>query len=115
MTNAPNYKKNVTRRGLSLLEMLAAITILGIISAIVLPRFGDSAKKAKIQACNVHKMNIEVQAQLWFRTKGSWPNTNLSDIGANSTFFPEGVPACPFDGTAYSIDNTSHRVVGHNH
>ena len=33
-------------RGISLLELLAAITILAIIAAVVVPRFGDHAKTA---------------------------------------------------------------------
>ncbi len=103
------------KRGFSLLELLAAITILGIIAAIVVPRFGDHAKKAKISACSVNKGNIEVQTQLWYRTKGSWPATGLGDIGANRTYFPEGLPTCPVDGSSYQLDATTHRVIGHTH
>jgi general secretion pathway protein G len=104
------------RRGLSLLELVAAITILGILAAIVMPRFGDSAKGAKKAACHTNKMNIEVQTQLWFRKKNAWPATNLSDIGADRNFFPDAaVPTCPVDGSAYTIDASTHRVIGHTH
>jgi hypothetical protein len=51
---------------------------------------------------------------LWRHNTGAWPAANLSDIGANVTYFPNSVPACPFDGTAYTIDATG-RVVGHSH
>ncbi len=99
------------RLGLSLLELLAAITIL----AIIVPRFGDNAKTAKKRACAVNKGNIEVQSQLWYRTKGAWPATGLSDIGANQTFFPDGLPACPVDGSGDQLDAATHRVTGHTH
>ena len=102
-------------RGISLLELLAAITILAIIAAVVVPRFGDHAKTAKKRACAVNQGNIEVQTQLWYRTKGSWPATGLSDIGANQAFFPEGLPTCPVDGSAYQLDAATHRVTGHSH
>lgn len=103
------------KRGLTLLELLAAITILAILVAIIVPRFGDNAKKAKKNACAVNKGNIEVQSQLWYRTKGSWPTTTLTDIGANTTFFPDGLPACPVDGSPYTLDAVTHRVSGHTH
>ena len=104
-----------TRRGFSLLELLAAIAILGILVAIIVPRFGDNAKTAKKRACAVNKGNIEVQSQLWYRTKGTWPAAGLSDIGANQTYFPEGLPTCPVDGSTYQLDAATHRVTGHSH
>jgi prepilin-type N-terminal cleavage/methylation domain-containing protein len=108
-------KTQLKRPGLSLLELLAAITILAILAAIILPRFGDHARTAKKRACAVNKGNIEVQSQLWYRTKGAWPATGLSDIGANQTFFPEGLPTCPVDGSTYQLDAITHRVSGHIH
>lgn len=103
------------RRGLSLLQLVAAITILMILAVIVLPRFGSSSANAKSQGCAANRRNIEVQARLWYRTKGSWPANNLSDIGANSSFLPEGLPTCPVDGTAYTLSGTTHQITGHNH
>ena len=103
------------RLGLSLLELLGAITILAILVMIIVPRFGDQAMTAKKRACSVNKGNIEVQSQLWYRTKGTWPATGLADIGANQTYFPEGLPVCPVDGSVYQLDATTHRVSGHNH
>ena len=107
--------KSQAKGGFSLLELLAAITILGILAAIIVPRFGDNAKKAKKDACSVNKGNIEVQAQLWYRTKGAWPATGLGDIGWNPAYFPEGLPTCPVDGSAYQLDPVTHRLIGHAH
>jgi len=103
------------RRGLSLLQLVATITILLILAVIILPRFGSTAANAKSQGCAANRRNIEVQARLWYRTKGSWPATNLSDIGANSSFLPEGIPTCPVDGSAYTLSSTTHQITGHNH
>ena len=103
------------RRGITLLELIAAIAILGIIAILVIPRFGNHATTAKKNACGVNKGNIEVQAQLWYRTKGAWPASTLSDIGANQTYFPEGLPVCPVDGSPYVLNATTHRVTGHTH
>jgi prepilin-type N-terminal cleavage/methylation domain-containing protein len=104
-----------TRRGYSLLELIAAITILLILAVIVLPRFGSSTANAKSRGCEANRRNIEVQARLWYRTKGSWPATNLSDMGANTSYLPEGIPTCPVDGSAYTLSSTTHQITGHSH
>lgn len=103
------------RRGLSLIELLAAVTILGIVAAIIVPRFRGHREKAEPAACFVNQGNIEVQTQLWRRQKGRLPAADLSDIGGDGAYFPDGLPRCPVDGSAYQIDATTGRVVGHAH
>ena len=58
------------RAGFSLLELLAVITLMGIIAAIAVPRIGNQSQKTKTTACDVQRGNIDVQAQLWFRNRG---------------------------------------------
>lgn len=103
------------RIGLNLLEIVAVTALLGVIASIVIPRLAAGSATAKKNACYVTKGNIEVQVQLWKRTKGTMPAANLSDIGASTSYFPEGVPACAVDNSAYSIDGSTGRVVGHTH
>jgi general secretion pathway protein G len=103
------------RRGLTLLQLVAAITTLLILAVIVLPRFGAASAGAKSRTCESNRRNLEVQARLWHRTKGSWPASNLSDMGANTSFLPEGLPVCPVDGSAYTLDATTHQISGHAH
>jgi general secretion pathway protein G len=102
------------RRGLSLLELLAVITILGVLAALALARYSQTIESGKREACFVNKAEIELQASLWRRMTGGWPATNLSDIESDVDYFPEGLPSCPVDGTSYTID-TDGRVVGHIH
>ncbi|MCG8583166.1 MAG: type II secretion system GspH family protein [Pirellulales bacterium] len=103
------------RIGFSLLEVLAVVTIIGIVAVVVLSRISGSASDARRNACYVHKGNIEVQVQRWYRTKGSWPNVSLSDIGSDTAYFSDGLPTCPVDGTSYSLDAATHHVSGHDH
>ena len=100
---------------MSLIEMLAVIAVLGVVAVIVIPRFATQSDQAKGKACEVQKGNIEIQAQLWFRNKGAWPAADLSDIGADVSYFPEGLPTCPTDGSSYGFDATTQRVPGHDH
>ena len=106
---------HATRCGFSLLEVLAVVTIIGIVAVVVFGRISGAGLNAKKNACYVHKGDIEVQAQRWHRTKNSWPASNLADIGADEDYFPDGLPTCPVDGTSYTLDETTHHVVGHDH
>jgi len=97
------------------MEMLAAVTILGIIATIVISRLSAPSAEAKKNSCFVNRGNIEVQAQRWYRNKGTWPASNLSDIAADSSYFPDGLPVCPYDGASYGFDSTAQQVTGHDH
>jgi competence protein ComGC len=103
------------RGGFNLLEMLSIVTIIGILALVILPRMATNSVIAKKNCCYTKKANIEIQTQLWYRTKGAWPATNFSDLGADTTFFPDGFPTCPVDGSAYTLDTTTHHVSGHTH
>ena len=98
------------RSGFSLMELLAVVTILGIIAAIIVPRVTVSSDTAK-QKVNAHnKATINAAVERWYIEEGSWPANDLSDIGADTSYFPEGIPTNPIDGSAYTLDATTHRV-----
>lgn len=103
------------RRGYSLAEILAVVTIVGILAAIIVPRIGGRSHAAKGHACAVNKGNIEVQSQLWYRNKGSWPAADLSDLAADKAYMPDGLPRCPVDGSEYLLDQSTGEVRGHSH
>ncbi|MBX7168045.1 MAG: type II secretion system GspH family protein [Pirellulales bacterium] len=101
--------------GFSLLELLAVVAILGALSAIAVVRFSSADATGKKNACYVNSRDVEAQVQLWYRNHLAWPATNLKDIGDDTAYFPKGLPRCPVDGSRYTIDATTHRVVGHTH
>jgi type II secretory pathway pseudopilin PulG len=94
---------------------MAAMAILGVLALLVVPRLANHQASAKKSACYANKGDIELQAKLWRRNKGSYPAANLSDIGTDTSYFPGGLPVCPVDGAAYTIDTTTGRVIGHTH
>ena len=96
--------------GFSLLELLAVVIILGVIAAIVIPRISYSSVTAKQNACFQNKAEINSAVERWYFEKGTWPADNLSDIGADTTYFPSGMPTNPTNGAAYSLNSATHRV-----
>jgi prepilin-type N-terminal cleavage/methylation domain-containing protein len=103
------------RSGYSLIELTAVVAIVGVLAALIVPRLVGHQTAAKRSACFSQQGDIELQVKLWLRNAGSYPAANLCDIGANVTYFPSGLPVCPVDGTAYTIDTTTGLVTGHTH
>jgi general secretion pathway protein G len=99
-----------SRRGFSLMELLAVVVILGIIAAIIVPRVAVSSDTAKTKVNSHNKATINSAVERWYVEKGAWPATNLSDIKADLNYFPSGLPTNPVDGSAYTLNTTTHRV-----
>jgi general secretion pathway protein G len=116
---APKYdsiRRRCPHRGAySLVEILAVVTLMGILALVLVPRFSGHTGQAKTNSCQVNKANIEVQVQLWYRQNGTWPASDLSDIGGDPKYFPDGLPPCPVDGSRYELDTTRYQVRGHTH
>ncbi len=99
------------RQGFSLMELLAVVTILGIIAAIIVPRVTSSSDTAKAKVMAHHKATINAAVERYYINEGSWPAANLSDIGADVNYFPEGLPTNPVDNSAYALNTTTNRVL----
>lgn len=99
--------------GFSLLELLAVVTILGIIAAMIVPRVSTSTNIAKQNVHAQNKAEINAAVERFYIDTGGWPATNLSDMIPVATYdyFPNGLPANPVNpATPYTIDGTTHRV-----
>jgi len=105
-----NISKSKKRTGFSLIELLAVVTILGIIAAIIVPRVSVSSDTAKTQVNAHNKATINSAVERYYIDTGGWPANDLSDIGADTDYFPDGIPTNPVDGSAYTLNATTHRV-----
>lgn len=103
-------RTKVKRQGFSLMELLAVVTILGIIAAIVVPRVSVSAAAAKQKVHEHNRATINSAVERYYIETGGWPADDLSDIRTNDAYFPDGIPTNPVDGSAYILNSTTHRV-----
>jgi general secretion pathway protein G len=104
-------RRSIKRRsGFSWVELLAIVTILGIIAAIVVPRLTITKEAALERANRRNKAEINAAVERWYVEKGGWPQPDLKDIGSDAAFFPRGLPTHPENGAAYSLNPATHRV-----
>ena len=102
-----------SQRGFSLMELLAVVVILGIIAALVLPRVSQSSEAAREQTCHHNRTEIDITVERYYIHTGAWPADNLSDVGVDPDYFPDGLPTCPVSAAPYRLDPVTHRVIGH--
>ncbi len=101
--------------GFTLVELLVVVLILGALAFVAIPRISESAGRAKAEACKTNVDLINSQIELYYATEGAWP-TSTAAITGNTDYFPDGAPACPYEGTfVYEYSTTTKRVAGHSH
>ena len=97
----------------SLMELLAVVAILGILAVLIIPRVVGGNDMAKDKSCLHNRSEINITVEQFYLHTGTWPANDLSDIGADPNYFPDGLPTCPVSGQPYRIDPTTHRLIGH--
>lgn len=105
MFNAKN------KEGFTLVALLIVVLILAAIAAIGVPRMVAGADMAKIDTCNTNVELINTQIELYRATTGSVPT--LASLFADTTYFPGGMPECPFK-IPYVMGANGH-VIPHSH
>ncbi len=99
------------KKGFSLVELLIVVLILGALAAIAIPRIIGSSTAAKTNACKTNVDVINSQIEMYHANTDDWP-VALTDVTAETDYFPDGEPACPF-ATSYSYSTTTYRVSEH--
>jgi general secretion pathway protein G len=84
------------RKGLTLIELLIVVIILGALAAIAIPRITTSATTAKQNACNTNVDTLNTAMEMWKMDKGSYP-ASVAVLTADPNYFPDGSPSCPFN------------------
>ena len=100
------------KSGFTLIELLIVVVILGILAAVVIPRFSNSSTDAKYKAHATERALHNTNIDIWYNSVGSYP-TNFATLIANTAMYPDGASASCNQGTAWAISGTLYRLVTH--
>ncbi|MEZ6091391.1 MAG: prepilin-type N-terminal cleavage/methylation domain-containing protein [Pirellulaceae bacterium] len=100
--------QSIRPAGFSLLELIAVITIMGVLVLVVTQRISVSGVKAKAECCKQYQAELNRALERYNFETGDFPAT-LDDLG-NSEYYPESVPHCPVTAKPYQIDAATGRI-----
>ena len=104
-----------SKKGVTLIELLIVVLILGALAAIAIPRLTQSADTAKKNACYTNIDLINSQIELYAaENDGTYP-ANLEVITDSTTYFPDGPPQCPVTDANYPSALVNNRVDDSSH
>jgi len=113
-----------TQKGFTLLEIMVVLVIIGVLAALVAPRFLERADEAKVEATKVQMKNIGQALKLFRLQHGKYPNSGegLQVLASGSKRYLDSIPKDPwgneyiylspgvhgdFDILSYGVDGQS--------
>jgi general secretion pathway protein G len=104
-----------SKKGFTLIEVLVVVLILAILASLVVPRIAQSTGDAK-DATDAANRAMLIRALELYATNndGSYPADQAafnSAILNSTTYFPHGVPTCPYSNSYVYVDTLGQETV----
>ncbi len=104
--------KCINEKGFTLIELIIVMIIIGILTAVVVPRFLDLSSAAEAAACQQNQASIESAANIGYAKyalggDAKYPATIQAMV--DSGWLPE-MPTCPAQGGGYTYLATGNQA-----
>jgi len=95
---SPTTPVNQQQQGFTLLEIMVVLVIIGVLAALVAPRFLERADDAKVAACKVQMKNIGQALKLYRLQHGKYPNSSegLQVLVSGEKRYLDSIPKDPW-------------------
>jgi prepilin-type N-terminal cleavage/methylation domain-containing protein len=87
--------------GFTLIELIIVVTILGILTAILIPNFVRARSSSKLATCQLDLRNIAAGLELYYVENQSYPTTGGWDTTLIAGGYMRAVPRSPIDQASY--------------
>lgn len=95
------FPEKPMERGFTLLEIMVVMVIIGVLAALIAPRFIERADEAKVDACKVQMKNIAQALKLYRLQHGKYPISGeglnvLASAGKEGKRYMDSIPKDPW-------------------
>jgi type II secretory pathway pseudopilin PulG len=105
------------KKGITLLEVLLLLLILGLVAAAAIPSFVYSGE-TRVSECRSNIALLSAEIGHYAAQSGGGPPATMADLAkfieADKERFPTGVPRCPY-GRPYDYDPAGGCILAHRH
>lgn len=86
-----HLKKSAFARGFTLVEVMIAVAIIGVLAAIAIPAYSDYQERARVYQATTDIASMSVQIEHYFQENRIYPDT-LADVKLDGIMDPWGKP-----------------------
>jgi prepilin-type N-terminal cleavage/methylation domain-containing protein len=116
LTLVNNHRKLIfSSKGFTLIELMIALVIIGILSTLAVPKLSFFQQHAKLSAVKAFAHNLQLSVEAYYMTMGNYPSskdTDLDDllVSLEGIDVMDTVPKNPFTGTSFSADDSAGKI-----